>query len=271
MFNRTAVTILVLVFFVGLLALVAWKAWAAYDEAANNTLHRDNFDVYLINLGRNKDRLQHFVAQMQRSDLRFKTIYRYEAVNGKALDIKPPMTSEKAYKEITDAEKHGFRTKHYQLTRGAIGCYLSHLNIYKMFLQSGRNYLLVFEDDVVIVPDVYKRLNAALRVIPKGWDIVLLGCHCIVCQKHETFSATRRFFFTHAMLISREGAQKIVAHLDGRPIEQQIDAVLSNMSEKDMLSIYCLNDPIVRQSQDFKTTIQIPLKKVKGINPYSRE
>ena len=50
------------------------------------------------------------------------------------------------------AEGRGYRTAHYQLTRGSVGCYLSHLRLYQHVLRGGAQFALVFEDDAAIAP-----------------------------------------------------------------------------------------------------------------------
>ena len=36
------------------------------------------------------------------------------------------------------ADESGYRTKHYQLTHGSLGCYMSHLQLYQHILRSGQ-------------------------------------------------------------------------------------------------------------------------------------
>lgn len=236
----------------------------------NDVLRNSTTNVYLINLDRNKERLKYFDAQYKHSDLRSIPYQRFEAVDGRKLHIRE-LTSEKAYQEIIAAERNGFRTKHYQLTRGAIGCYLSHMELYKKIAADRKPYALIFEDDVRFPKHVLSQIHGALERIPNDWDIFLLGCFCIVCNKTQHFSQINRFFFLHAYLITRQGAEKIVNYLANVPIEQQIDSVLSRMAEKGMLHIYCANQHIVQQNNRFNTTIQLPIKRVLGVNPYAKE
>jgi len=55
--------------------------------------------------------------------------------------------------------------------------------------------------------------------------------------------------------------------LDGKPIEQQIDAKLSDLTEKNEMRIYCLRKKIASQ-WNMGTGIQIPVKNSKGVNPF---
>ena len=66
-------------------------------------------------------------------------------MNGKEIDVKPYVT-ERVYNGILDIDKTGQRHYHSQITRGAIGCYLSHLDIYNKFKN-----LLVFKYNLDII------------------------------------------------------------------------------------------------------------------------
>jgi GR25 family glycosyltransferase involved in LPS biosynthesis len=228
----------------------------------------NNIEVYLINMSTNKDRLDHFVKNYKNSDLASKNFYRLEAIKGSSIKLQEFIT-QKALDEISFAESNGHRTKHYQLSKGGVGCYLSHMMIYKQILQSNRYFAYVFEDDVIMNSNIFMETREYLRIIPGDWDIILLGCDCIACDKVKEYSKVRRFFYTHGMLVNKKGIEKIVKFCSEILIEQQIDAVLSDMAEKNIINIYCINDAIAKQSQQFHTTIQVPVKNQPGVDPYA--
>lgn len=234
---------------------------------AQNGIHLRDINVYLINLDRNKERLEHFLEQYLMSDLRYKQFQRFRAVDGKVLDVSKLLT-DKAYNEVMSIEKTGFRTKHYQLTRGAIGCYLSHLNLYKTISEGDKPYGLVFEDDIIISNNIFANLNKALANIPNDWDMLLLGCYCISCDRYEKYYDLDRFFLLHAYIIKKEAAARIYEELNAKKIVQQIDSELSDMINVGKLKVYCLRNMIAKQGGKFRTTIQTPLKMVPGTNPY---
>ena len=236
---------------------------------ATQGMSLDNIDIYLINLDRNPDRLGFFIQQYQASDLNMKQFNRVSAVDGKELVIQE-YVSPSAYQEIRQIEKTGFRTKHYQLTRGAIGCYLSHMRTYDAIAIGDADYGLIFEDDVKIDTSFFKKLNRALPFIPNDWDILLLSCYCISCEKKdETYYDTKRFFWLHCYMVKKSSAGLISKMLKSKMIDQQIDSELSELVTEGKLKIYCLKENISQQSNHFGTEIQIPLKAMKGINPYT--
>ena len=239
-----------------------------FNQCAKQGIPLDKTDVYLINLKRNGDRLEHFIEQYMKSDLRYKAFNRLDAIDGSAIIVDEYVTP-KALQEIRDIEKNGYRTKHYQLTKGAIGCYLSHQKLYDMIVASDAEYGLIFEDDVMIDASIYKKLNKHIESIPNDWDILLLGCQCISCEKHLMYLNIKRFFLMHSYLIKKEAAIKLKSYLSSKKIAQQIDSELSDLSMDGQLKIYCLKTPICRQGGGFRTTIQKPIKQLPGVNPYS--
>lgn len=264
--------IIILIVLIVLLSLIgiAGHASRSATRPLGLTLSARDISVTLINMDKNQDRLAYFTKQYKESDLSTVPFQRFSAVDGKKLEIESLLT-EKALQEILEMERTGYRTKHYQLSRGAVGCYISHMNVFRNIAEGDAPYGLVFEDDVVIPPSIWKLTVTNIQKIPPDWDIVLLGCYCIVCKKHDVYSDTNRFFFMHAYVIKKDAAKKILAYLDNRRIDQQIDSVLSRMTEKSLLKIVCLNNAIARQSQGFKTTIQVPLLKQKDVDPYAME
>jgi GR25 family glycosyltransferase involved in LPS biosynthesis len=228
----------------------------------------NDVDIYLINMQANSDRLESFIEQYMMSDLRYKKFSRFAAVDGATLDTGAFVT-QFALDEINTTLSSGYRTKHYQLTKGAVGCYLSHLSLYNKIAKGDAPYGLIFEDDVRIDSNLFAKINKNLETIPNNWDILLFGCHCIVCDKFEKHYDAERFFLLHAYIVKKESARKIFNYLDKKKIEQQIDSELSDMVTVGQLKIFCLRDTIARQdNRTFRTTIQTPLKMVAGVDPY---
>lgn len=242
---------------------------SAYVSPLYNLVPCD-FNVYLINLARNRDRLLRFKKYYSQTDLsKVKDFIRIDAVDGSK--INPRMyVSASGWSDIQDVTWYGYRTKHNQLTVGAVGCYLSHIHVYKQIRSSDANYGIVFEDDVrFIKQDVYRQIRNAISNLPSDWDMLLLGCVCHVCDKHPTYQELKHFFLLHAYIIKKSGAIKVLDHLEGKPIRQQIDSELSTLASNNKIKILCMNRWIVSQdNKENTTTIQTPMKFVKGVNPF---
>ncbi len=227
----------------------------------------NNMKVYLINMKNSIDRLKRFEESYIASDLSLIPFERVEAIDGRKIDL-TPIVSETAYKRMIEAESKGYRLHHHELTRGAVGCYLSHKEVYKRISQQDEDYGLIFEDDVKLSSlNLMEEINNIVNTVPKDWDILLLGCVCFVCGKYSSYYDVDRYFLMHAYIVKKSSAKKILHLIDQKKIEQQIDAHFSDLTEKGLLKIYCLRDKLANQ-WDMGTNIQLPVKNIEGVNPF---
>lgn len=224
-----------------------------------NKKTQNAFDkIYLMNLKRRPDRLNNFLEKYRQSDMRKELIVKFDAIDGSKLDIDSVPLSELAIAELKQLQTVGFRTKHYQLTKGAIGCYLSHVKIWEHILKNKEENILIFEDDADVPFDLKKRINEQIQFIPNDWDIVLFGYDCTKCMKYENYSEVERFMLTHCYMIKKSAIIKIMNTNTLFPITQQIDAYLSELSS--IINIYTVKEKIVKQFKS-RTDIQAPLMK----------
>lgn len=174
----------------------------------------------VINLERHQTRLNAVRAELKTAGLKFE---RMPAVDGRQL------SAEELHANVTAIGRH-------LLTPGMIGCFLSHRRCWRECVESG-GPLIVFEDDALLAPDFLRRLDVALRELPEGWDVLLLGAFgCVhpsgVYGPRNIFKlfgwmggGTRpterlrgeaqlhvpwRPYGTHAYVVSRRGAQKLL-------------------------------------------------------------
>jgi glycosyl transferase family 25 len=220
-----------------------------------SSLNKDNFDVYLINMTKNVDRLQNFNKHYNKSDIAFKKFKVFPAIVGKNLNLINFVTP-KAYEQIIEVEKTTKRRHHYDLTRGAVGCYLSHLSIYKKIIDSDKEYGIIFEDDSIMASDFYERLQYGINNIPDDWDIFLLGLTCLKCDIKLDYINVIRFWGTHGYIIKNKSAKKLLEYLD-RPLSKQIDADISLLIKRKVIKVYGINPIIVAQEGSFKSDIQM--------------
>lgn len=221
---------------------------------------RDNlpdFDVHVINLDTMPHKMAAFVERLQSTDLAGVGPIRFGAVDGKLLRIEDEVT-EGALREIETAERTGYRERHYELTRGAVGCYLSHMAIWERLLQSDKHIAMVCEDDAKLDTKVLQTLQQARANIPDNWDILLLGYWCVKCATLPTHKFLKRFFGLHCYLIKGTAVPKIREY-SGHRIAQQIDSMLSDMCNEGKLTVYGLPEKVAFQLGQDTSTVQMPL------------
>ncbi len=69
-----------------------------------------------------------------------------------------------------------------QMTKGEIGCHLSHRHAYEAALSGNSKWLLVFEDDAIIFPQFLPKLTSMLEVLKQRNDPVIVN---LDLQKNE--------------------------------------------------------------------------------------
>lgn len=245
------------------------------DHTINTKMHVNNIPVnkiYLINLKRRVDRLILFNKQYDMSDMKNIEYKKIDAVDGSTLNIDKIPLSEVAKTELQQVEYTGYRHRHYQLTKGAIGCYLSHMKVWKDMVDNNIDVALVFEDDAKIPPNMKSIIHYTLESpkIPSDWDIILLGYICNSCEwdTKKTYSKVERFMLTHCYIIRKEAIEKIIETNTLLPITQQIDAYLSELSC--VLNIYTIDKKNKIKQNQSRTDIQIPLLDKKDPNVSKR-
>jgi hypothetical protein len=158
------------------------------------------------------------------------------------------------------------RKQHKDLSsKGALGCYLSHVMLWKELVErEDLNYMVIFEDDIVTVPslkyaNIYDEMISLLEEINYDFDIFLLG-YILRDNKYLTeisnrIGKTSFFWCLHSYVISKKGAKKLLEKIF--PIEMQIDSYISYYSyfNKDF-NIYYSKRILFKQSSKRKTNIQ---------------
>ena len=224
---------------------------------------------FLINLPHRKDRLENFQQTYRQANITI-PLHVHAAVNGKKLKLEDIHLTRLAKKEINDAQTLGYRTKHYQLTMGGIGCYLSHVGLWNFIYNKGIDYALIFEDDANIPPNFIENLNISIKNMNKAdpdWDILFLDALCRDCIPYQdNIVKINKFYLMHAYIIRRKAIKKMFDYKMLFPINQQIDWCIG--SHSNILKLYTVTNGFVKQG-DFSTDIQIGIKKQKNVNPNS--
>lgn len=224
------------------------------------------FDTYVINLRRASSRLRLFRKRWAACDLADTNLIRYPAVDGKRINVAEHL-SIRALEEILASERMGYRTKHYQLTRGAIGCYLSHISLWKHILKTDKDAAFVFEDDAIMVKNIGSVLSSLK--IPSNTDIFLMGYICNDCTNNPCgIIRVKKFYGLHGYIITRRGIHKILSRHETSPITKQIDSWLSDLAREGYLNIYAPPYQYVVQDPVLPTSIQSDFKHDKNSDPF---
>jgi GR25 family glycosyltransferase involved in LPS biosynthesis len=220
--------------------------------------------VVVINLDKNTKRMENIQKHWDQSDFVL-DLERFPAVVGANLDPAEHVTPE-ALEELTETEQYGYRSKHHQLTRGAIGCYLSHVRILKQ-MKPGDIYFIL-EDDAMFRPSIQSEVKRALRRAPGNWDMILLGYNNYkVSERHGEFDKVRSFWGTCGYLINYKGTQKFLEE-SGPKMDCQIDSLMGWMAASEKLNVWALQKRAVFTSPLYQSDIQYPIK-INGVDAFT--
>ena len=121
---------------------------------------------YVINLKINPERLKSIDQQLKRVKIKYQ---RFEAIYGKDLDLNQLSENQTLAPGVKDAWIN---------RRGTLGCYLSHVEVWKKILDDPDCQVgLIFEDDAVVRPNIISSIYDSLRDVPPDWDLLYLGSY----------------------------------------------------------------------------------------------
>lgn len=215
----------------------------------------DKLEKYIINLDTRKDRFDITNNLLNQYD--FKNVLRFPAIKGKDISIDElnKIIEPSAMKSILD----NYRTDHHELSYGAVGCYLSHINIWKKLVNNDLDYIIIFEDDANPKFN-FTELQQIIKNVPNDWDIIFFGGiyndYNII---KDNIVKLKRFYETHAYIINKKGALKLLTN--AFPIKKQIDSWLSDLASDNLVNIYGITQNKWIQNPEINSTdIQTEMK-----------
>lgn len=213
-----------------LVVVVISLMWCKSPIQESFTLEH-NFKTYVINLDVSKDRLETMSKQCKKEHIEFE---RFPGVNGKILD---PNKMD--------------NVKNKKLQKGAIGCHLSHVGVWKKALKQPEQTILVLEDDVIFPDDFKNQLNFYLQKVPKDFDILYLGGSNLKLKKYNNLfgkpikTPPKKTYNTgcYAMVIRKKCLQLLVNECE--IVNDHIDQIIKNKLF-DQLNIYYVIPPLIQ-------------------------
>jgi glycosyl transferase family 25 len=204
--------------------------------------------AFLINLDAATDRRAFMEKALAATSF---PVQRIPAVDGKAL----PQPVE-GYDEAKYHRRHGRTTK-----PGEIGCYLSHVKAWRAFLETGDDYGLICEDDLVLGPDLEKVLTPALKHA-RHWNILRLsalgtGNPAAVIPLDDRYVLAVNFGRlkgTGAYVVDRTAAEALVASM--LPMWLPFDHALDREWAHGLKALSVSPWPCSQTDKLFRSTIQ---------------
>uniref|UniRef100_A0A7N6ABW9 Glycosyl transferase family 25 domain-containing protein n=1 Tax=Anabas testudineus TaxID=64144 RepID=A0A7N6ABW9_ANATE len=169
--------------------------------------------IFLINLKRRQDRRTRMLKSMASLGLRVTLM---DAVDGKLLN-----TSQLHALGIEMMPGYKDPYSGRALTRGEIGCFLSHHSLWTQVIERSLQKILVLEDDVRFEPRFKRRLQAIMDDVDKAqldWDLIYVGRKRMQVQQPEqavegvnNLVEADYSYWTLGYALSQQGARKLLA------------------------------------------------------------
>ncbi|XP_062305805.1 procollagen galactosyltransferase 1 [Osmerus eperlanus] len=196
-------------------------------------------EVFMINLQRRTDRRDRMLSTLYEQEIACKVI---AAVDGTAMNVS----------EVNDLGIHmlpGYSDPYHgrPLTKGELGCFLSHHNIWKEIVERGLKTSLVIEDDLRFEVFFKRRLQNLMMEVDSqnlDWDLIYIGRKRMQVEHPEksvpnihNLVEADYSYWTLGYMMSLQGAQKL---LKAEPLKRMlpVDEFLPVMYNKHPVSDY---------------------------------
>lgn len=224
---------------------------------------------YCINIETDEVRRKHIEKHFSKFNVEI--IPAVDTRNNKWKNYKHHLTRD-ALVQVERAISNTYRIDHHELTQGAIGCFLSHMKCWKLFLErhdtsKEDKCLFVLEDDAVPKDEFEPMLRKVLKNLPKDADIVLFSHvksgpeeKIKVAEDLELLKLKEDaiFYLLNAYLIRASAIKKIFKHLRNRGMrfDKQVDSYMTHLMQMGLVNVYTTIDSVCPQIYVTSTSIQ---------------
>lgn len=208
--------------------------------------------IFYINLDRRPDRNANVKKQLKDIGL-LQIAERVSAVDGSKLDlrmVKPgnnptvnpmvnPIVTPKGINDALNMTKGLY----IPLTRGAIGCAMSHRAIWIRIRDDPMiKSALILEDDIEIDKNFVFKFNMNRRYVPLNYDVLFLGYHPSSIKyfskdENAAFVRSNKVYGLFGYIVTKQGAEKLLKMF---PISEQVDTELYKCIHKYGINAYLL-------------------------------
>ena len=183
-------------------------------------------------------------------------INRFSAINGKLIDPSDSKYDKylinnniKNYHNI-DMKEHFIKNHNKRI--GHFGCYLSHIEVLQKFLKTKNKFLIIFEDDALLINDFKNVLIERTKYVPSNWDIILLGFKFAKINNNDPnkdlhiingVTKVNSYTGNYSVIYNRKSAKKLLKLLI--PMDWYMDWHMTYLSIDNKINIYGLIHPLV--------------------------
>lgn len=164
----------------------------------------------------------------------------------------------KSWIELEKTNRFSRRNYHHNLTNGAVGCFLSHIEILKKIVEKKQPYALILEDDCESkIENLDEYFEYILQKIPEDCDILFLDYFSIRYTPensdiiNDEFIRPRnshnfKLWLANCLLVTNKGVKKILENY--KNIKIQYDSFLCKLFRDKKINIYLTRNKFFKQS-----------------------
>ncbi len=171
---------------------------------------------------------------------------------------------------LTLCHKQGLNYQDNSLTMGELGCFMSHYLLWKKIIDDDLPYMLIFEDDVIVSPNIVQFIDN-IDIFMQRFDTIKLETMLTKAIHDDNFVQVANFQFqkikTEHMglagyVISRNVAKILVKTIQQNGIHKPIDHYLFSdfIEKKDNFDIYQITPALVIQEDVLNQDLESQLK-----------
>ncbi|KAH8056899.1 procollagen galactosyltransferase [Aureococcus anophagefferens] len=189
-------------------------------------------NVFVVTLARDDARVRHTETYTRR---RLPEAEVFEAVDGAS----PALAAFLRAKAITLAPAWAKAC-----TVGQLGCMCSHMALWRKVVDDGLDHAVVLEDDVLVADGFRTEVANILGELPALWDHCYLFHHP-QCKRDLPLPGAKHVqrafetWGTVAYVVSRRGAEKLLARTEGASCAKAIDETMMGLVRDGELNSYC--------------------------------
>jgi hypothetical protein len=219
--------------------------------------------ILYINLDRRPDRKEHIDNQLKLINWTGNT-ERISGIDGRILNIDniKHLISNRASLEAKNTEKINFAPGSY-MTKGAVGCALSHREAWLSIMNGNDDKVLVLEDDVYFDDKFNERLSEYLQNIPE-YDLLYIGYHETWNKEkiNEHYRIPNNVVFgLYGYVVDKKITKQL---LDMFPIEGQIDSEIKKIYPN--IKVFHVNEDqrIIHSDHSFNNSLGTDIQVIEG-------
>ena len=208
----------------------------------------DNAMIMAIDYKYDDDKLKNLTEQLNQANVNYRV---YKAINGNVIDI-----NKLVFEGIGNSYEPIVKIRDNLMSQQQYACFMSHLNIWEIFLQTQRNYCVVLGDNIKLTNNFKIKLAKVLEDLnDTNLDGVLLS-DASICQ--QQFSEKCNSYYVDyptiihpvylgkscpAYILTREGARKLINHTI--PISMPVDTFFNQLNFNKTINIGRTKKPLV--------------------------